>query len=377
MQNSSLSIEPISPRTSGLPIPFELDSKKQTSFFEFWPGWIMYFPVVIQWLVLTVRYRSLTVPFIANPNLTLSGMVGVPKSELLGQANGICKDTILPWSVFRINDSDPTLQANIWIKDLSTKQIKLPFVCKPDIGCRGSGVKLIKTVNQLSKIIKQYPVETSLMCQRLSSYESEVGIFFVKYPHDKIGEIVSLTAKYLPKVTGDGKTKLKDLIKNDERAGQLIHLFEKRFKDSWELVPNNGEEVCLVFSASHSKGAVFRDATKYITPELTKKINEIMNGLPQFYYGRLDVKYSDLENLQKGKNLEIIEINAASSESTQIWDRNAKFSYAIRMLLWQYRTLFKLGSINRNKGYKPPSINKFIKHLKVERNLSKYYPNTD
>ena len=47
--------------------------------FEFWPSWVMYFPVAVQWIALSLHYRSITLPFLANPSLRLSGMVGVPK----------------------------------------------------------------------------------------------------------------------------------------------------------------------------------------------------------------------------------------------------------------------------------------------------------
>ena len=102
-----------------------------------------------------------------------------------------------------------------------------------------------------------------------------------------------------------------------------------------------------------------------------------MDDLPNFYYGRLDVKYADLESLQKGKTLEIVEINAASSESTQIWDRNTPLSKAIKTLLWQYRTLFNLGAFHRKNGRTPPSLKTFLHHWRIEKDLGKYYPYTD
>ena len=71
---------------------------KNTSFFEFWPTWAMYIPVVVQSLLLSIRYRALTLPLIANPKLPLAGMVGVGKSELFVQAKGLCKEAILDWA---------------------------------------------------------------------------------------------------------------------------------------------------------------------------------------------------------------------------------------------------------------------------------------
>ena len=361
----------------GSAIPMEADTKQSLSFFEFWPAWVMYLPVATQWVALALRHRSLTLPFLANPDLTLSGMTGVGKSELMAQATGLCKEAILPWEVFKTDNSAPQQQAENWIASLAQQGIMLPFVCKPDIGCRGFGVKLVKDAEQLARNIAVYPEDTSLVCQKLASWEPEVGIFYVKDHVTGKGDIVSMTSKFLPRVTGDGVSTLGELIENDSRAGQLRHQYYERHKQAWDNVPEKGEHVQLVFSASHSKGSIFRDACEYITPELKQAVVAIMDDLPNFYYGRLDVKYADLESLQKGETLEIVEINAASSESTHIWDRNTSFMTAIKTLLWQYRTLFNLGAFHRKNGRKTPGIKKFLKHWRIEKELGKYYPYTD
>lgn len=362
---------------SDSPIVMEESAGRAVSFFEFWPGWLMYLPVVIQWVGLSIYYRSLTLPFLANPNLTLSGMVGVPKSELMAQAKGLCKSAILDWAMFNVDGKSSQIQADTWVKAAAENGIQLPFVCKPDIGCRGVGVKLIKNTAQLSDVIASYPVGTSLMCQRLSRWMPEVGIFYVKNPETGVGDVVSMTSKFLPVVTGDGVSTLGDLIDKDVRAGPLAHLYYERHKDNWSSVPAADEVVQLVFSASHSKGAIFRDAFKYVTPELKNCIIKIMDDLPGFHYGRLDVKYSNLASLQRGEMLEIVEINAASSEAIHIWDKDAKYFDAVKTLLWQYRTLFRIGAHHRKKGHKTPSFRKFIKHFRIERQLSKHYPSTD
>jgi hypothetical protein len=375
--NLSLKTTTDSVPLAGPAIFMEEDTKRSVSFFEFWPGWVMYMPVAVQWVALSLRHYSLTIPFLANPDLTLSGMVGVPKSELMSQATGLCADTILPWLAFDVDEKTPEEQAEIWIEAASQDDIHLPFVCKPDIGCRGVGVKLVKSADQLAATIARYPQGTSLLCQKLARWQPEVGIFYVKDPLRGKGDVVSMTAKFLPSITGDGATTLGDLIAKDDRAGPLKHLYYERHKALWSSVPAQNEIVGLVFSASHSKGAIFRDACEHITPELTQAVANIMDDLPNFYYGRLDVKYADLASLQRGETLEIVEINAASSESTHIWDRNAKFLDAVKALLWQYRTLFRLGAYHRAQGHKTPGIAKFFRHWMMERRLSKHYPHTD
>ncbi len=337
----------------------------------------MYTPVAIKWLLLSIRYGSLTLPLIANPRLTLSGMVGVAKSELMQQAQGLCKTSILKWQKFIVDNTDPGAQATQWIESVQNSGLDFPFVCKPDIGCRGSGVKLIHNHKQLKDTIKSYPVGSALLIQKLANYEPEAGIFYVKMPHDKQGKVVSLTLKHSPTVIGDGKLTLKQLLEKDPRAKNLLHLYQGKNQDRWDQVIKKGEKYNLLFSASHCHGAIFEDARGHITAELSEAIELMMQGLPEFNYGRLDVKFKDMEQLKKGKTLEIIEINGASAESIHIWDKSSSFIEAIKTLMWQYTSLFKIGAHQRSLGYKPPGLIKLYKHWKIEKNLSNHYPDTD
>jgi hypothetical protein len=337
----------------------------------------MYTPVAFSWIFNAIRYRSITLPLLANPKLCLSGMVGVKKSDLFKQAQGICRDSILPWQVFTVNNNDSSQQCSQWLETIKAAGIDLPFVCKPDIGCRGSGVKLVHKQQELADIIESYPAGTSLMLQQLAQYKPEAGVFYVKMPYQEQGKVVSLTFKHSPHICGDGVHSLKELLMQDSRAKNLLHLYQARHQENWHKIIAKGKEIDLIFSASHCQGAVFEDARKQITDELNHAIENIMQGLPEFYYGRLDVKFKNLESLKKGKTIEIIEINGASAESIHIWDKNTSFMDAIKTLLWQYKTLFILGDYNRKKGYKPPGIMAFFKHWRIEKKLSKYYPDTD
>jgi len=110
----------------------------------------------------------------------------------------------------------------------------------------------------------------------------------------------------------------------------------------------------LVFSASHSKGAVFRNAPDLISQPLIEALDAIFADIQGMHYGRLDVKFRDVDSLQAGSDFEIIVINGASSESIHIWDRDASLWEAVRALLQQYLTLFKLG--RRKSPLGPPSF---------------------
>lgn len=370
MPSSHEQVEPyVSP---GMP---PLNLGKTLSFFEFWPSWAMYLPVVLQWFALSIKHRSLTLPLIANPEIPLSGMVGVPKSLLLEQATGQLKDCILPFFIWQVSgDRDELDQLTKKISDIG---FHFPLVCKPDIGCRGVGVKLIKNTSELSACLATYLPGSRVMVQVLSDYEPEAGIFYIKRPEQPRGEIISMAFKYMPYVIGDGERTLAQLIDADERACKVRHLYEKRHQAVWQTVLPKDEPFRLIFSASHSKGAIFKDAWEHVTPTLSQKIHNLMTDLPEFYFGRLDVKFKDVASLKQGKHLQIVEINTASSESLHIWDSNTAFTQAVKALMRQYHVLFTLGAHHRARGYKPPGFRRLVRHWRLENRLSKHYPETD
>lgn len=361
--------------TAGMP-PLDMEGA-QTSFFEFWPAWAMYFPVVIQSLGLAIRYRSLTLPLIANPKLSLSGMVGVGKSELMEQATGECDSTILSWLVYKVNDESISEQVTSIEFEMREKNLDYPVVCKPDIGCRGVGVKLVHDRKTLELILERYPENAKIIVQRLAQWEPEAGVFYVRHPNEPQGKIISMALKYMPYVIGDGISTLRKLIEQDSRAGELSHLYLQRHEQSLDQVISDGKAFRLIFAASHSRGAIFRDANAEITHAMSEKIDQLMKQIPEFYYGRLDIKFRDLASLKEGNHIEIVEINTASSESLHIWDRRATFVGAVKSLLFQYKTLFLLGAENRRRGYRTPKLSTLLKAWKKELELTRQYPETD
>lgn len=352
-------------------------SGKTTSFFEFWPAWAMYFPVAIQWLLLSLRHRSLMLPLLANPKLPLSGMVGVAKSELFEQARGQCAEAILPW--IKVIRTAPFADEQLpkIVQAMEQANLAFPLVAKPDIGCRGVGVKLVHNEQELAEAFRHYPAGASMLLQKLAQHEAEAGVFYVRHPKAEQGKIVSLALKYMPYVVGDGRSSLKELIAQDPRASELQHLYLPRHQDHLDDIIPEGEAFRLIFAASHSRGAIFRDANDLITPELSAAIDGLMQDLPEFYYGRLDIKFADIEALQAGKGLEIVEINSASSESLHIWDRATPLREAVRSLLFQYRTLFELGAAQRKRGFRPPRLRELLRRWHLERTLTPHYPETD
>lgn len=367
----------------GLPV---LDIRaKPVSYFEFWPTWFFYIPVVVYWIYLSVKYRNLGLPMTVNPHIPLGGMVGESKVDILKAAGPYADSYILPFIVDDLSGddslykSDEHLRAYVEnkIEALVSYQITCPFVVKPELGCRGSGVRVITSPDDLVSYLKEFPKERRFILQKMAPYSAEAGLFYERMPNDSRGAVTSMTLKYQPYVIGDGVKTLKTLILENKRFSILRELYlQKNYKRLYS-VPAEGESVVLAFAGSHCRGSIFRNGNAYITEALSEKINKIMLDFPEFHYGRLDVKFKNMESLQRGEEFVIIEVNGVSSEKTHIWDSRTSLREAFATLFEQYSTLFKMGNEMKKVGHKAPSVKLLVSTWLQELKQNKRYPSTD
>ncbi len=355
-----------------------LEQRKQpASYFEFWPTLVIYFPVLILWLVNSIRYRSLTLPLSANPGFFLGGLVGEAKSGNFDQAGLYAKKYFARWfNVVNQKDSIPTVIESVE-KEVSRHGFSYPFIAKPDVGCRGQGVNIIRNDRELNDYLNCFPDDAPLIIQELIPWEAEAGVFYIRYPGECQGKIFSLTLKYQPYVYGNGKDSLRQLIEKDERAGKLAHLYLKRHKRHLDLVLSPGQPFRLAFAGSHSKGAIFRDGRHLITDAMSKKFDSLAHDIDGFYYGRFDVRFFDEISFRQGESFRVLEINGISSEAAHIWDAGSTLKEVYRTLFTQYNTLFKLGAVNRSRGATKSSMLHILKAWQYERKLGKQYPFTE
>jgi hypothetical protein len=192
-------------------------SGRYFSFFEFWPSWLIYLPVVIQSLGQGIFHCSIILPLLANPLLKFGGMVGAPKSELWGQAKGQYKASILDWFIHTLYTGEYDNQITDIKAQMEKRQLVFPVVCKPDIGCRGNGVRLVDE-KELIDYLESYPENANIMIQKLAHWEPEAGVFYTRKPGQEQGSIISLALKYMPYVVGNGRETLEQLIDQDARA---------------------------------------------------------------------------------------------------------------------------------------------------------------
>lgn len=357
----------------GMP-PFD-PSGPPVSFFEFWPGSVFYAPVVAWCLWLSLRYGHPLALTASNPGFPAGGLVGESKLTILGKARGAAKEAIARFAGITITEDRAAvlLQAR---QAMAEAGLDFPLVMKPDMGCRGVGVQLARSPCDLKRYIDAFPSGQSVVLQDYVAHEAEAGIFYIRYPGEARGRIISITLKYFPHVTGDGRSTLRQLIETDPRAGRLSHLYLPRHRDKLERIVPSGEHVRLAFAGSHSRGTIFRNGTHLVTEAMERAFDRIADDLPGFHFGRFDVRAESITALQEGQAFRILEINGAGGESTHIWDRRTTLFEAYRALFRQFAHAYRIGAENIRRGHRPTGIVDLIRLWRLEKALVGTYPPT-
>jgi hypothetical protein len=247
--------------------------------------------------------------------------------------------------------------------------IQYPFIAKPDIGLRGSAVKKIYDVEEL----KAYNSKANFdyLIQDLIPYPNEVGIFYVRFPHEKTGKITGIVAKDFLIVEGNGILTMKQLIKANPRFELQLHSLEKEYGNELKTVLPKGEKRNLVPYGNHARGAKFIDSSHTISAKLTATIDSICQEIPEFYFGRLDIMYANWTDLENGKNFSIVEVNGAGSEPTHIYDPKHSIFFAWKELARHIAYMYQISVANHQRGFPYLSHQEGMKEYRLHLKQSK------
>jgi membrane protein DedA with SNARE-associated domain len=340
---------------------------------EFWPAWLFYPPVAAICAWLGLRYRGLSLPTIANPSFRNGGIIGESKIEsltaLMATSPEFVADAyLIPAGSF----ADRKLALR---KVCRERSITYPCVFKPNLGQRGDGFKLVSTQAEAERYLAK--VQSDVVLQRYVSDEKEVGIFYYRFPGRQRGEIFAVTEKIFPAVVGDGERTFDELLYADARASLIARTYLDRFPELSSRVLPLGKRVRLVEAGNHCQGCIFRDGGHLVSEALRERIDQISRALPGFFVGRYDLRYVSDEDLRRGENFRIIELNGAASEATSIYDERNSLLSAYRTLYRQWELVFAIGRANRDLGHKSASALDVFRDWRLYRAISAAYPAAD
>ncbi|WP_442266861.1 D-alanine--D-alanine ligase [Tenacibaculum sp. ZS6-P6] len=319
---------------------------------EYWPSLMFYVPNLPYAFYLAIRAKHPAFFSAANPAIKSSGNGTESKFKTIQ----LVPEKYRPKSIL----IKPNSEFKTVINELKIQKITFPLIAKPDIGFRGLLVKKINTESELEQYLINYPID--IIIQEFLLHENECGIFYHRNPNKDKGYISSITLKKFLTVTGDGKSTLRELITNDDRASMYLNLLEKIHATNLKTIPEIGKIIKLTVIGNHSKGTQFINGNHLISKELEETFDHLSNSINGWYYGRVDLKYNSFENLENGTDFKVLEINGIIAEPTHIYD-SKKFSYfqALKAIRTHWESLFQIAIINHKTNKVPyKSTKKFI-----------------
>jgi len=313
---------------------------------EYWPFGIVQFPVILYFFWLSIRARS---PFFfsaSNPGIVMGGMFGQSKYDVL-------KKVPQQYTAATVLIQVPYPKSGI-LKIMDEHNFKLPVIFKPDIGERGFMVKRIADEQDIDQYLLK--MKYDFLVQELIELPLEFGVFYLRFPHQAKGKVTSIVMKEMLSVTGDGRSTLRELILNKDRAKLQWETLKKNYHSQLkEVVPMN-KIMELVSIGNHALGTKFLDGGYLINENLSNTFDEISRQIDGFYFGRFDLKCASLEDLYSGR-IKIVELNGCGAEPAHIYQPGYSLFKAIRVLLDHWQTIFLLARENARRGIPYVSYN--------------------
>jgi membrane protein DedA with SNARE-associated domain len=339
------------------------------------PPPLYYVPLVLQWFWLSLRFRGLTLPTVANPQIEAGGLIGESKSDCMAMAGPSAQRWMATTTVMVcVRTDDPADNVTHAMFALGSAGLTFPVILKPDIGWRGFGVRRVDNDAQLSAYLREFPPDQRVIIQSYVPWHGEAGVFYIRRPGQAQGEIFSLTLRYYPFVRGDGVQSLRKLILKNARTRWKRDLLFDLHRDWLDDVPSAGALIRLATVGSNRVGGLYVAGNQYVTAALTSRFDEIAKSIPEFHFGRFDIRFRTLEGLQRGEDLTIIEINGAGAEAVHIWDPDCSVLEGYRVLFEQQRLMFAIGAANRARGFPPLSAGELIRYQQRQQQLILSYP---
>lgn len=321
---------------------------------EYWSFATVYFCIYPVWILYCIRARSLFFFSASNPTIKNGGFLCESKKDIIA----IIPPQHHPPTVFFSIPSN----GDIVIRDLQRANLQFPLIGKPNIGGRGRGVKVLRHENDVINYARTAYMDFHI--QEFVPWKNEAGIFYIRYPDQENGIVTGIVSKEFLSVTGDGKHTILQLLQKDKRAlmylGSLIKIHGNRLNS---ILPE-GEKLVVSPFGNHARGSKFIDASDLIDEQLNTVIDNLCKQIPDFYYGRLDIRFDTWEALKEGRNFSIIEVNGAGAEPTHIYDPKHSLFFAWKEIIRHWGILYKISIMNHKKGHRYLSFKEGIAMFK-------------
>jgi hypothetical protein len=312
---------------------------------EYWPFHVVYGPLYLYWLWLCLKARSFFFFNASNPSIANGGFLMESKKEIYD---------LLPWPYYpKTIFVKAHTSLNEILGEINRNNFQFPLIAKPDIGMKGLSVKKLCSEDDLLEYA--FRSKVNFLVQEFITFENEVGIFYYRFPNKERGHISGIVRKEFLAIVGDGRSTMTELLGRDKRFILQLPTLKNTYGKELKRILQQGEQRILVPYGNHARGAKFIDASDLVDNELTNTIDAICRRVKGFYFGRLDIRFNDWDELRLGKNFSIIEINGAGSEPTHMYDSGHSLFFAWKEIIRHWNILWKISHIN-HRVYKLPYL---------------------
>lgn len=304
---------------------------------EYWSFNVVYLPIYFYWFWLSIKAKSFFFFSTSNPSIENGGFIMESKKAIYD----LLPKQFYPKTILL----QPSTTASGIETLLANHQLQFPLVAKPNIGERGNAVKKLYTLQDV--FMYQQNTAVDFLLQEWCNYPNEVGIFYCKYPNQKNGFITGIVKKEFFTIVGNGVNTIEELVLLNDRYFLQYETIKKLIPEKLNVVLKQGEEEILIPYGNHCRGTKFIDYSFKIDEELQASFNNICNEIPNFYFGRLDIRYENWDLLKQGKNFSIIELNGAGSEPTHIYDPKHSIFFAWKEIAKHLTILYTIATQNK------------------------------
>ena len=327
---------------------------------EYWPFGTIQLPFFFYWLWLSLKARSLIFFSASNPRILTGGMFGESKFDILAS---IPEGLSARSGLVKVPASKETVLQKM--KDLD---LTFPVIFKPDVGERGWMVRPIHSVHDVEAYLQT--INTDFIIQEFIDLPFEFGVFYRRYPSEESGTVTSIVKKEMLSIEGDGRSTFAELILRKDRARLHWKSLRETYRERLESVPAQGEKVELVSIGNHCLGTKFLNGNHLITPRLNEAFDRISRQIPEFYFGRFDLRAATLDDLANGR-VKIMELNGCGAEQAHIYDPGFPLLEAVKVMHLHWKDLYRISIENHRRGVPFMSFREGLRAFRNFRNITR------
>ena len=224
---------------------------------------------------------------------------------------------------------------------------QFPLIFKPDYGERGWMVRRINSQTEAEDYLRQIKID--FLIQELVDLPLEFGVFYVRYPREESGKVISIVGKEMLYVEGDGKKTLQELILEKDRAKLQWDTLRNMYQNRLEEVLPSGERLELVSIGNHCLGTKFLNSNHLITDKLSASFDRISKQVDGFYFGRYDLRVASIDDLENGK-VKVVELNGCGAEPAHIYEPGFSLWGALNVLFQHWNYIYRISTQNHSLG---------------------------